>query len=474
MEYREIVAFNKNLITDEVTTLSKTKPNSEIKGIVKVELFNADRSQKTYHAETENIINSSAVRLLFIEGFYRRLSIGGEINSNYSEFPFRRIYLSDYKGEENVNEKYFKGNVVGWCEKNTTYAGSSTTQGTINLSESYSEVDSEGKILLHFVFDFPTHAANGTFQTIYWVQGSTIYSLYAIPINILGTSNIEAKYSSVCNYGTYNCSDYNNVGYYLYSIRINSIEYRTFKSFYLSTAKNKDSDHMYFYNAEGAKIKYGDFSITGFSASQQYLFLYNLSISSIQIHKFRTDGTWVEDITINASNFKDPSGRTPGIISFEVIEDNLYLTIYYNVNGVYINHLIKLNSSYGIELDYTIETPSYGGSSWTVTIIGKTKAYWYLSDTSGILIFDLSMKMLYSRVSLSSAIPESTRKLFFTKNQNYGYCFANGSSKNFYYTFGPALIGAQTLLAAPVTKTPTNTMKIQYDFILDNVINEIF
>lgn len=37
------------------------------------------------------------------------------------------------------------------------------------------------------------------------------------------------------------------------------------------------------------------------------------------------------------------------------------------------------------------------------------------------------------------------------------------------YSIG-AHVGAQTLLAAPVTKTPTNTMKIQYDFQIQKVL----
>ncbi|WP_346877098.1 hypothetical protein [Clostridium sp. UBA5712] len=53
--------------------------------------------------------------------------------------------------------------------------------------------------------------------------------------------------------------------------------------------------------------------------------------------------------------------------------------------------------------------------------------------------------------------------------------WSRSSSYNYYYyAFGPSLIGAQTLLAAPVTKTPTNTMKIQYDFIIDNILDGIF
>ncbi|WP_346931324.1 zinc ribbon domain-containing protein [Clostridium sp.] len=35
------------------------------------------------------------------------------------------------------------------------------------------------------------------------------------------------------------------------------------------------------------------------------------------------------------------------------------MTVYYSIKGVNVNHLLKLNSSYGIETDYVIGTPSY-------------------------------------------------------------------------------------------------------------------
>ncbi|MEW8994390.1 hypothetical protein [Clostridium sp.] len=481
--YRETISFNEDLVNDNVTKLNKIKPISNMRGRATVELFDSKTGSKVYHAETENLINDSVVKLMFFECFYKRLIVGGNIESGYVAFPFRRIYLTDYDGMENANEKYMKGNTIGWCDKNEPYSGSNTLQGTINLSESYYKPEEDGKIKIHFVFDFPTHAGNGTFQTIYWYQGDGRETLYAPNINTAGgSSTIDSKNTTICSLKSvsYYCSDYDNIGYGLYSTTISSVNYRTFKSFFLDSCGNNQDNDNYFYKADGSKLLTNDFSISGISADSQYLYLYNNKNSSIDIYTFQKDGTWVSSTNKSASSYKDATGKIPTIQSFELVDGVPYMTVYYSINGVNVCHLLKLNNNYDIETDYIIDTPSYEGSSWKVSITGKTKEYWVFSEASGLLHFyDNSLKPIFNGILASKAMPSpDNRKYFFSKYHNYGYCYGNRSSSsynyNYYYIFGPSLVGAQTLLAAPVTKTPTNTMKIQYDFIIDNILDGIF
>lgn len=481
--YRETISFNEDLVNNNVAILKKKKPISNMRGRAIVELFDSKTGGKVYHAETENLINDSVVKLMFLESFYRRLIVRGNIENGYIIFPFRRIYLTDYDGVENASEKYMKGNTIGWCDKNEPYSGTNTLQGTINLSESYYKPEEDGKIKIHFVFDFPTHSCNGTFQTIYWYQGEGRETLYATNINTAGgSSTIDSKNTAICSLRStsYYCSDYDNIGYGLYSITISSIYYRTFKSFFLDSCRSNQNGDNYFYKADGSKLTTSDFSINGIAADSNYLYLHYNKNSSIDIYTFQKDGTWVGNTSKSASNYKDATGKIPTIQSFEVVDGVPYMTVYYSINGVNVNHLLKLNSSYGIETDYIIDTPSYADSSWKVSITGKTKEYWVFSDTNGLLhLYDNSLKPIFNGVSASKAMPSpDNRKYFFSKYHNYGYCFGvwSGSSSYsyYYYAFGPSLIGAQTLLAAPVTKTPTNTMKIQYDFIIDNILDGIF
>ena len=74
-------------------------------------------------------------------------------------------------------------------------------------------------------------------------------------------------------------------------------------------------------------------------------------------------------------------------------------------------------------------------------------------------------------------VPEKTSHGWaFAQNENgenIATCYKNNvtnSSMAFCNVEFLPLIGAETLLAAPVTKTPTNTMKIQYDFEVTKVL----
>lgn len=478
MEYREVIAYNENLVDGSVKTLMKEKPLGSIRGVATIELFNSNTGEMLYKAETENVINNSVGRLIFLDCFYRRLRCKGSVTSTYIKLPFKRLYLSDYAGLEDPNEKYFKGEVIGWADKDEPYSGSSTQQGTINLGESYSEFMTDGKLRMHFVFDFPTHAANGTFQTIYWYQEAVKNSVYSTEVNIFNTSTIEQKHSVICDYASYTCSDYENTGYYLYSKSISGAYYRVFRSFNLDTATNKQTEYMHFYKEDGSKITDSE-SVNGIAADSNNLYLYYNRESSIDIYKFQLDGTWISKTTMAATSYKNSSGIIPVIKDFSVIEGVPYMALYYRIDGSYECHLLKLNETFGILEDKIVETPSYGGSTWYINAVAKTKDYWILSDNnSRFFFYDNSFKLLIENINMSTWISSSTKRYFYSKNHSYGYCLTSYSSSSLnyytYYVFGPSRIGAQTLLAAPVTKTPTNTMKIQYDFIVDNLLDYIF
>lgn len=478
MEYREVIAYNENFLDGGITTLRKEKPSGSIRGVATIELFNSNTGEMIYKAETENVINNSVGRLMFLDCFYRRLRCKGSVTSTYIKLPFKRLYLSDYTGLEDPNEKYFKGEVIGWADKDEPYSGSSTLQGTVNLGESYSEFMPDGKLRMHFVFDFPTHAANGTFQTIYWYQDAVKNSVYSTEVNLFNTSTVEKKYRVICDYGTYNCSDYDNTGYYVYSKSILGINYRMFKSFYLDNSTNKQSEYMHFYKEDGSELTTSEY-ISGVCADNNSLYLYYNRESSVDIYKFKLDGAWISKTTIVATSYKNTSGITPTIKDFSVIEGVPYIAVYYKINGNYECHLLKLNETFGITEDRIIKTPSYGGSTWYISSVSKTKDYWILGDSSfKFLFYDNSFNLLLENINMSTWISSSSKIYFYSKNHSYGYCLTSSSSSSTYYytyyVFGPSRIGAQTLLAAPVTKTPTNTMKIQYDFIVDNLLDYIF
>lgn len=90
-------------------------------------------------------------------------------NSNFGSLKelFSYIYLTDSTKPESSSSEKILGNIIGYAERNSPYSGTDTRRGTINRTETTLEINN-GKIRVNFVFDFPTHASNGSFESIYW------------------------------------------------------------------------------------------------------------------------------------------------------------------------------------------------------------------------------------------------------------------------------------------------------------------
>ncbi|MTI71096.1 MAG: hypothetical protein FH751_12675 [Firmicutes bacterium] len=88
-------------------------------------------------------------------------------NFGYLENLYSYIYLTDSTKPESSTSEKVLGNIIGYAHRNNTYSGTDTKRGTINKAETNLEINN-GKIRVNFVFDFPTHAANGIFESIYW------------------------------------------------------------------------------------------------------------------------------------------------------------------------------------------------------------------------------------------------------------------------------------------------------------------
>ncbi|MFR1708865.1 MAG: hypothetical protein ACLSV2_08190 [Clostridium sp.] len=165
----ESIAYNKDLLTGETFINKKDKKQRGIKGKVLLELFNAETKEKIKEAYTENLIPDLFFKDTFLGHFVQGImgSGGNRRCDNYSWFEY--LYLTDSDKPENTNEQRITGNIIGFAHRNTTYSGNDTRKGTINRAESKFEV-TDSKIKMNFVFDFPTHAANGKIESIYWAE----------------------------------------------------------------------------------------------------------------------------------------------------------------------------------------------------------------------------------------------------------------------------------------------------------------
>ncbi|MDK2918979.1 MAG: hypothetical protein PWQ37_1712 [Candidatus Petromonas sp.] len=167
MAVREVISYNKDYITGNINKEKKVKKDAGIKGKVLVQLFDANTNEKVIESYTENIIPDIVFKELFIRFFAGDvMGIDSSYISRLKEL-FSYIYLTDSTKPESASSEKISGNIIGYAERNSPYSGTDSKKGTINKTETTLEINN-GKIRVNFVFDFPTHAANGTFESIYW------------------------------------------------------------------------------------------------------------------------------------------------------------------------------------------------------------------------------------------------------------------------------------------------------------------
>ena len=144
-------------------------PKLDAKGKVKIELFDDLTGRKIEETETNNFIAKGVeyyFKILMMNQFTRDKGTGS-INHIVDNL-FERMTLTDAShAEQPEKEWYIKGNEIGWALTTGSYSGSDDKRGSYNTSESFTTQEQ-----VHIVIDFPTHAANGTFQSIYFTPDS--------------------------------------------------------------------------------------------------------------------------------------------------------------------------------------------------------------------------------------------------------------------------------------------------------------
>lgn len=168
------------------TDVVKYKPmNTTIKGQVAVELYDAETGEKTLEAKTENCINDIWAKSAYMDYFYDRIKFrtSSSSSSTYSgakvyQNLFSYIILTDWDRVEDKTSNIIQGNYIGYASKNATYSGESADKGTVNTAETKVTYKGGGIYKAHFVFDFPTHSANGIIQSIYWSDKDSQYDIY--------------------------------------------------------------------------------------------------------------------------------------------------------------------------------------------------------------------------------------------------------------------------------------------------------
>ena len=135
-----------------------------VKGLVEIQLYSAKTGKLEFVGKGQNVLTD------YQQEFFRRQNriafssgiAGG--TSNPLVNCMNVIMLTDSTAPENpfvLGRVNSIGDVKGWSNK-SAYSGADTKRGTPNFAESTLWANPNE---IKWVFDWPTHAANGTFQS---------------------------------------------------------------------------------------------------------------------------------------------------------------------------------------------------------------------------------------------------------------------------------------------------------------------
>jgi hypothetical protein len=169
MAYKESIAYSRDLIKGTNVEVLKKKLILPYTGTATVKLYDSLTGRQTYEAKSENRISAIFGNIAYLNGFYYPIldnNSSSLLYEIYSTLPFRMMALTTGDVSEDPYDYFTWGNIVGYADGVTPYSGSDNFRGTVNESET---TRTTGK--KHYVIDFPTNAANGTFKSIYWTGG---------------------------------------------------------------------------------------------------------------------------------------------------------------------------------------------------------------------------------------------------------------------------------------------------------------
>ena len=334
--------------------------------------------------------------------FTRNRATGGHELYNYILDPFHSMVLTDATHPEDPQNEWVRaGNVIGYAGTTGTYSGSDVLRGSYNTAESFTNREQ-----VHIVVDFPSHAGNGTFQSIYFSS----------------------------EYDTLNVSDQNKV----YNEPLSKLQKYNGKIYSKPRLGNYllvfDDNFNIIEQIEGIGT-FTDFWIVG----NVIYYSYNFEITSAPLND-PTNRTAV--VTLGE--------RASGIVRHEL--SGRWYTKHSNIIYVYDSNWNLLSSFEDIN---GASGNLMAGSFDEGVITGAGTFIWVGGG------YDNDMTSFNNSISINNSIQMAG----FFDEYIFVYYYYNASQQR---TVRIPLvnIGSRALLDEPVTKGNTQTMKITYDFML--------
>lgn len=509
MRMRKSLATSHDLISGEVTTLEKMKPeNSLVRGLSTIELFDAATGKKVHETNAENFVSvawedvqkAMARYVFFMDRVY--------VNDNYLEMPFQRnflsaqgnysdifgktfpqvnslftnIYLTNYNGAERpLTERSLRGNVVGWAGREVQYVGADTQKGSFNSAESFKDIE---KKQFHFVWDFPTHASNGTFQSLYW--GYSDSNPLSYDRDVIGRVPLPEGY--VIDNDVKGVVFKDNKLYVMvkttatsrYAIAVIDVDLQGG-----TAAMNAQTPIM----LEFSDISTSNRRPTGFGFMSDGTIVVGLqytSANTFELRRYSTSGERINFPDGRASystSSQNSVNRSPIWVDSTndfVYTANIPYTTNTEDNGhAYLDYYTDLKC-YSLA-DFSFAKPpirlgrfDYEAQYQFAPFLDENVIFYKSNGTSHIVALDgTTMKVSDDYQGLAPLADAFTGVGRFVKNDGsgepteYRVYSTNSGNSVFIYSKSVGMIGGRNLLPSPITKTSEYTMKITYDLFFE-------
>lgn len=497
---RQVIKTNHNFVTGEHYEQRMLKPVQEAQNRVTIQLCDAASGQVIEEAVTENAITPFLESSAYgsIANVLNNSGHNNALNGACSYPSFSSIVLSDSDIGELEDLYFIHGNVVGMCNRgDTASAENSKYRGTYNPVESYQKIEDNGYKHIHLVYDWPTSSGNGKIQNIYWMP---------MPISYFDTTNSNGyprfvgtlqpfygnrdKYSDLSFDKRGNAYQVRNSKYYkvLNLLKaINGIEklktetdesfhtfrevngcYYTFRSSYANSGKSNFSMTLTInkHDTTGAILDtWNEDLITNVPQLVELRNNSKLGASSdsdkpsAKALSYCDDDGWVGiQVTYCAAHFASvfPTRNNQGVLE----PNRTHFTNVYSMYNVLTKQWLRVPNPWDVWCTY-IHYADYG--------VLKKLDNRHLCRNGCLITIDVNKADVFA-ASYSKAWCSDIGYPF-NENDTYGYPIKFHASLPIaiglyggYHILAVRPISAQTRLAAPITKTTLNTMKIQYDF----------
>ena len=465
---RQVIKTNHNFVTGEHYEQRVLKPVQASHNRVTIQLCDAASGNVIEEAVTENAITPLLESMAYGK-IANKLANDDQLNGATDGIRFSTIALSDSDIGELEDLFFVHGNIVGFCGRyDTGSASDSKYKGIYNPSESYEKIEDNGYKHIHLVYDWQTSAGNGKIQNIYWYN-TYVDSSKNYPLSSFGASYI-ARFASLDGLvfdrrGNAYKKDGSKYYMVLNFLRyINGLE-----------RINVASEESYF-NPYEVNGYYYTFK-SSYTNSDK-----NTFTATLTINKRDTTGTiidtWTEDLIGSVPQLVELKKNSKlYLVSAEVqnycdYDGWIGFKVYFQENSSYRDFPMRNGAG---ELEPNSE---YHATVWTMYNV-LTKQWLHVPNpwdvwctynhyTDYSVLRKLTDRHVCTGGLMVKVTADDAEAVQVQYNVSSDYAdFIHPTlpiCKNGQYYMAVNPIAAQTRLAAPITKTSLNTMKIQYDF----------